>query len=108
MKEWNLDMQGKGIRGKLLKVDLFNSKRTKHKDKTPFGSFSAKESEIQQELRRSYHFDSQYIHLMNVDQSNEQKDSNLPLIINNTKDHFAFDLHESSENIVCRKSGRKY
>ena len=47
MKEWNLDMQGKGIRGKLLKVDLFTNKRPKHKDKNPFPVFVPKDIEIQ-------------------------------------------------------------
>ena len=37
MCQWNLDMQGKGMRGKLYKVDLnYHNERPKHKDRTKF------------------------------------------------------------------------
>ena len=43
-----------------------------------------------------------------MDQKNGQKDCNIPIVINNTKDFFAFDLHCVDENIFDPVSRRNY
>jgi hypothetical protein len=35
-----------------------------------------------------------------VDQTNMQKDANIPIVINNTKDYFAFDLYVVKELVT--------
>ena len=112
-----MDMQGKGVRGSIFKVDLFPKTnfnevslvkllKNHHLASKGFKKWNFDEDIISKSIEQSYKFDQDSVHLVDVDQKNMQKDANIPIIINNTKDYFAFDMHVVERQVL--KNGKSY
>jgi len=59
-------------------------------------------------VNKKYSISSKSISDVKVDHTYLQKDANLPIVINNTKDYFAFDLHTETINITDPSSGKTF
>ena len=100
LREWCIDMQGLGQRPALSKVELNYTITQRVKvPKVPLPLFTFKKDKLAQIVKKKHPLSSKKIHKVLMDQTKPQKDSGLPLMIMNTKDYFAFDLHVVTEDM---------